>query len=379
MSALSAGLVCVWIAASPLVAAPPAYLQPPANVGVASPFQAALSNDPAPSLPGTRRYLGRHLSAGHSSADVFADPHPSVNDGGTLLWGHGPISLTQYPLTEPRADRAPDEPAILPPPTMPDLNCDAAPPLLSLGETRIDATSVLGSGDSLGVTSVEFRSALESPRLPGASLRPIFGMHMLAGPTRTDLPGQVYDISLEARMYLPLGERWLTELALAPGLFSDFRSTDDAFRLVARVIAYYKHSETVRLAIGGTYLDREDIAWLPIGGVIWIPNEDWRYELMFPRPRIAHRFWCEGQRERWIYALGELGGGSWSIERAGGAADIGTYRDLRLLLGVEFKQGEGHSWLLEAGYAFARELEYRSHLGDYDPDAAAIVRAALTF
>jgi hypothetical protein len=180
-------------------------------------------------------------------------------------------------------------------------------------------------------------------------------------------------------MYLPFGERWLTEVALAPGLFSDFRSTDDAFRLVGRVIGYYKYSDTVRLSVGGTYLDREDITWLPIGGVIWVPNEDWRYELVFPRPRITHRFWHEGQRERWVYAIGELGGGSWAIERAGGAADIGTYRDLRLLLGVEFKQAEGHSWLLEAGYAFARELEYRSGLGDYDPDAAAIVRAALTF
>ena len=57
--------------------------------------------------------------------------------------------------------------------------------------------------------------------------------------------------------------------AIGLGLFSDFRSTDDAFRLVGRVIAYYKYSDTVRLSVGGTYLDREDITWLPIGGVIW--------------------------------------------------------------------------------------------------------------
>lgn len=375
---VAGSLLIAFLAAGTAAGAPPAYLQRPPEARPTSPFAAALSGAPAPSRDGADRYLGRPSGAGHSQQDDFAAGTSSLGDGAETIWGHSPISLAQYPLTEPRADRAPDEPAMLPPPT-PGLDCDAAPPLLSLGDTRIDVTSVLGSGDTLGITSVEFRSALESPRLPGTSLRPIFGMHMLAGPTRTDLPGQVYDISLEARTYLPLGERWLTELALAPGLFSDFRSTDDAFRLVARAVGYYKCTETLRLSVGATYLDREDITWLPIGGVIWVPNDNWRYELVFPRPRITHRFWHEGQRERWVYALGELGGGSWAIERAGGAADIGTYRDLRLLLGLEFKQGDEHSWLVEAGLAFARELEYRSHLGDYEPDPAAIVRAALTF
>jgi hypothetical protein len=378
-SGLCGAFLAAIVAASTSTAAPPGYLLPPTEARSSSPFEAALSEAPHASVDADHRYLGRPVLAGHSLSGPAAEARPLDPDGEASLWGHSPIALLQYPLTEPRADRSPDEPAILHPSRTPDLACDQPAPLLVLGETRLDATSVLGSGDTLGITSVDVRSAIESPRLPGASLRPIFGMHMLAGPRRTDLPGQVYDISLEARSYLPLGERWLMELALAPGLFSDFRSTDDAFRIVARAVGYYKHSETVRLAIGGTYLDREDISWLPIGGVIWIPNEDWRYELMFPRPRIAHRYYVKGERERWVYVLGELGGGSWAIERAGGAADIGTYRDIRLLLGVEFKQGEGHSWLLEAGYAFARELEYRSGLGDYSPDPAAVIRAALTF
>jgi hypothetical protein len=355
---------------------PPMHLQAPLSEEPVSPFEAALSDDPPPSHDPSNRFLGRLSHAGHS---LSSQAQPSLVVDEATTWGQSRISLMQYPLTQPRADRAPDEPALLQPDRTPDLDCDQPAPLLVLAETRLDATSLLGSGDTLGITSLDIRSAIESPRLPGASLRPIFGMHMLGGPRRTDLPGQVYDISLEGRMYLPLGERWISELALAPGLFSDFRSTGDAFRLVARAVGYYKHSETMRLAIGGTYLDREDISWLPIGGVIWIPSEDWRYELMFPRPRIAHRYLVEGQRERWVYVLGELGGGSWAIERVGGAADIGTYRDIRLLVGVEFKQEEGHSWLLEAGYAFARELEYRSGVGDYAPDPAAIVRAALTF
>jgi hypothetical protein len=379
-AALRAAMFAVATAAvSTAIGAPPVYLQPPADAGPPSPFEAALSDQLPPARSASGRFLGRPPLTGHSLSRHPAEAQPPGEDAEATLWGHSPISLAQYPLTEPRADRAPDEPELLAPPRTPDLGCDEHPPLLALGETRIDATSVLGSGDALGITSVEFRTAIESPRLPGASLRPIFGMHMLGGPRRTDLPGQVYDISLEARMYLPLGERWLTELALAPGLFSDFRSTDDAFRLVGRAIGYYKCTETLRLSVGGTYLDREDITWLPIGGVIWVPNQDWRYELVFPRPRIAHRYWCEGERERWLYALGELGGGSWAIERAGGAADIGTYRDIRLLLGIEFKQSDGHSWLLEGGFAFARELEYRSGLGDYAPDPAAVVRAALTF
>jgi hypothetical protein len=321
---------------------------------------------------------------------VFADellPQSSVGKPSrstaeaAALWGHTDIQQIQYPLDEPPATTAPDEPEwIAPLLKSPSPTVDECNPWLSLSEIRAEVTSLLESADGLGWTTFTARGVLESPRLQGFSVRPIFGWHFIQEPDSTDLPAQVYDLSLELRMYWPFGDRWLGEFAVAPGMFSDFDNTSgDAVRIVGRGIGYYKRSESFRLAIGLAYLDRQDISVLPLGGVIWTPNPDWRYEIMIPRPRIAHRIWFDGQDERWVYVVGEFGGGSWAIQRAGGMRDIATYRDYRLILGIEFQYDSGRAWRLEAGYAFGRQLEYESTVGDLEPDGVGLVRGGLTF
>ena len=302
-------------------------------------------------------------------------------DPARLPWGHADVLQIQYPLDEPPATSAPDDPEWTSPQQNSPVHCDEqCDPWVSLGEIRGDATTVFGSGDDLGWTTFTLRGVFESPRLPGFSIRPIFGWHLIDEPDSTDLPDQVYDLSVEMRMYWPFGDRWLGEFAIAPGMFSDFDNTSgDAVRIVSRGIGYYKWSDSLRLAIGVAYLDRKDISWLPLGGVIWTPNPEWRYEITIPRPRIAHRIWCDGQDERWIYLAGEFGGGSWAVQRAGGADDVATYRDYRLLLGVESNYESGRAWRVEAGYAFGRELEYESTVGDLEPDAVGLLRAGLTY
>jgi hypothetical protein len=355
---------------------PPRYLTNTDAAPIANPFEAALGHSTPSGPSDDDRYLGRPAQPAPPPVTFAKEHRWSAAHEATPFWGHASIEQTQYPLTEPLPDRAPDEPAALSPPPV---ACDEEPAIAAHDETYVEVTSVLGAGDALGITSLVVKPVIDSPRFPGVSLRPIVGLHALAGPTSTDLPGEVYDVSLEARMYLPLGDRWLTEWALAPGIYTDFDSTEDSLRIVGRGLGYYKWSDTLRLAVGLAYLDRQDIALLPLGGVIWTPNDDWRYELLIPRPRIAHRFWSDDGRERWIYLAGELGGGSWAVERADGSPDVATYRDYRLLAGMEFKRPAGTAWLVEAGYAFSRHLEYQSTLGDYDPDPTAVVRAALTF
>src|SRR5690606_32614937 len=162
--------------------------------------------------------------------------------------------------------------------------------------------------------------------------------HFVHGPRRTDLPGQLYDASLEARMYWPFHDQLIGEFALAPSIFTDGDNTSGyALRIVWRGVGYYIWSPDVQLAAGSTFLDRKDILVLPIAGVIWTPTPDHRLDLLFPQPRIAHRYRHDAHHERWVYLSGELGGGSWAIERRTGRDDIVSYRDLRLITGIEWK------------------------------------------
>ncbi|MCA9024977.1 MAG: hypothetical protein KDA86_07170 [Planctomycetaceae bacterium] len=355
-----------------------------------------------PSQFGAYQYLTPDSYSGREQGLQFIDPPTS----GTIpdyfqLFGHASlvepsenleqsdILQTQYPLdnrspatNEDEFVHTSPEPRWVPPlvatqePIAEPQQCD----WITISSTSLDATYVAGSGNSLGFTTVTGRVVFESPRFKAFSVRPQVGWHNLNGPRSTDLPSQLYDVTIEMRMYWPFGDRWLGEFAIAPGLFTDFQNTTgDAIRIVGRAVGYYRWSPDLQLAIGAAYLDRQDVAALPVAGLVWTPTQDDRVELLIPRPRFAHRFRNDPSQERWIYVAGEFGGGSWGIERTNGTNDIATYRDFRLITGIEFKFTDRSDWRVEGGYVFGREVEYLSNVGNYQPRNTTMIRAALTF
>jgi hypothetical protein len=359
-------------------------------------FDRALVDDP-PVQYGTYQYIRPGGEATTSEYRLqFAETPPdnappgSAGTDSTPFWGHTPVQPVQYPLQdEPPSETIPPAatdtlqapawvPPVLAPPTSP--GDEAQSGWVTFTDPRLDATHVVGTGNSLGITTLEGRGVVEFPRWRGFSLRPRFGGHVLSGPHSTDLPGQLYDVSVEAKIFRPFGELWLTEIAIAPSLFTDFRNVSgDAVRIVGRGLAYYTWSPQLKLAVGVAYLDRDDIQVLPVGGLLWTPTPDDRCEIMLPRPRFAHRFRQDDRHERWVYVAGEFGGGTWAIERASGAADVATYRDFRLVTGIEFMFGDETSWRFEGGYVFGRELEYDSGIGGLEPRDTAMLRGSFTF
>jgi hypothetical protein len=144
-------------------------------------------------------------------------------------------------------------------------------------------------------------------------------------------------------------------------------------------MAYYTASPNLQWAGGVVYLDRQDLPALPAFGVILTPRDDLRYELMFPKPRLAWRQYFTPLYEQWVYITGELGGQSWAVERSGGGNDIATYRDLRLVLGMERKRNSGRMLFVEGGYVFGREVEYESNVGKLSPGDTAFLRVGGAF
>ncbi len=370
-----------------------------ATTPVSGPFDASPPDQRPPSQFGAYQYLEpyprSHLDQGlQFSTSPTAKTPPTTPDysqlfGHTIQMEQGEIQQTQYPLDNesPATDDvgstgASREPRWIPPVLASPEPLDHTPESgwVRIGSAGADATHVVGTGNTLGFTTLTARVALETPRFPAFSVRPTLGWHNLNGPRSTDLPSQLYDVSVEMRMYWPFGDRWLGEFAIAPGLFTDFQNTgSDAVRIVGRGVGYYRWSPELQLAIGAAYLDRQDVSVIPVAGVVWTPTPDDRLELLVPRPRLAHRFRKDGSHERWVYVAGEFGGGSWAIERTNGTDDIATYRDFRLITGIEFKFADKSSWRVEGGYVFGRELEYDSNIGNYQPRDTTMIRAALNY
>lgn len=260
----------------------------------------------------------------------------------------------------------------------PECDCGPRRPL----ETLRGQITYLG-GDDLGFTDLELWSKWVFPTISEYSLltlTPGYGLHLLDGPTAPDLPGQLHDLYLDIQWITPLSREWAVELGLTPGFYGDFETdANDAFRLGARVVGYYTMSPVWRFAAGVAYLDREDVEFFPLGGVIWTPDPDTRLEAVLPRPKYSRRISCFGDCEDWVYLAGEFGGGSWAFEPPAGPSDKVNYYDWRVAIGWERRSKCGPCMLLELGYVFNRRLELASGGPVFEPDDTFMLRGMIGF
>ena len=184
------------------------------------------------------------------------------------------------------------------------------------------------SGDGFGFDSLELKTVLGLPcptRAFPLLITPGFAVHYLAGPNSVALPPEVYDAYTEFRWLGHLTPLWGFDVAVTPDVASDFRQdSSHALRITGHGIAAWTWTPTLTLVLGADYLDRTDVPLLPVAGVVWTPNDDTKFELVFPQPKISRRVYWSGifneDIQDWVYLGGELGGGTWAIRRADGAS-----------------------------------------------------------
>lgn len=56
-----------------------------------------------------------------------------------------------------------------------------------------------------------------------------------------------------------------------------------------------------------------------------------------------------------------------------------TYRDYRLMCGLESKNERGRAVRIEGGWIFSRSIEYRSDIGNYNPPNSAMIRISADY
>ena len=120
------------------------------------------------------------------------------------------------------------------------------------------------------------------------------------GRSTADLPPRLYDAYIDFRWLSQVTPKLGLDLAITPGVFSDFdQDSSKAFRLPGHAAAAWTWNETTKIVLGAAYLDRPDVEVIPIGGVIWTPNEDVKFDLVFPHPKISRRiYWSRPARRR---------------------------------------------------------------------------------
>jgi hypothetical protein len=268
----------------------------------------------------------------------------------------------------------------------------AQAPLRFLQEARLRETWLApfgGNSGKLGVTITEVSATFAIPVMynqapilitPGAAGNWWNGPVSQA-PGYADLPPATYDTYIDAGWQPQVTPWFSANLGVRTGLYTDFHSVNShSIRIMGRGLGVITVTPTLQFAVGVVYLDRNLVKILPAGGVIWTPNADNRWEILFPNPKISRHWRQFGTVDVWCYVSGEYGGGAWTIRRANGTGDDFDYNDIRVMLGTETFSQRGIHGNFEIGYVFDRALVYRS--GDpsrFYPSDTMMLRAGLAF
>ncbi|MFH1920274.1 MAG: hypothetical protein ABIP48_10370 [Planctomycetota bacterium] len=274
-----------------------------------------------------------------------------------------------------------------------------------LQEVRLDYVWIPGTTASeFGVNDAELSAEfaipfLRNPQTP-LLITPGFAIHYWNGPVTPTappfappppeippLPSRAYDAYLDAAWQPQLNRIFGGDVAFRIGVYSDFgRVVNESIRYQGHGLAVIALTPSLQLKAGAVYLDRNRLKILPAGGLVWTPNDDVRFDILFPNPKLALRLPGYSRTEWWLYARGEYGGGAWTVEVDPAAPFNRTeidYNDLRVALGLDFETVRGLNGLFEVGLTFEREVFYRflapTAPYTFRPDPTVFVRGGLAY
>lgn len=242
--------------------------------------------------------------------------------------------------------------------------------------------------DSLGWTDLRTEVVTALPfftRENPIIITPSYELHFLERPIGFDLPPRLHDIALDLHVFRVFANTWIADVAITPGLYADDHSFDrsDAQRLNGRALGVYAPTLDLKWVLGVTYVNGAWAKVVPVAGVVFTPNDDVSYELVFPRPRVAWRLAnsrVPGKDEYWFYFQGEFANTIWAFEQVDGTPDMLAYRDFRVLVGLEHKVIGGISNRIEVGYVFNRDMKIASvSADDISLDNSLLLRAGISY
>lgn len=265
---------------------------------------------------------------------------------------------------------------------------------------RFRYTYVPGNTNFGGVSENEIEShdfetsmVFAIPKFLGCSqpwyLMPSYVQHLWAGPKvpGSDLPGSAFSAFLDSTWETDPLQTFGAELGWRVGVHSAFDAiSTESIRLQGKAIGKLRMTPNSTLRAGVYYIDRNKIKLLPAGGILWVPNQDTRWDLFFPEPKLSHYLTTFGNKDVWWYLTGYYGGGAWTIKQVDDdTTDEIDINDIRVLVGFEhgrndlLRQGF-RSCFMEFGYVFNRELLYRNRsTANLDLEDSLIFRAGFGY
>ena len=257
----------------------------------------------------------------------------------------------------------------------------------------IPGVSSNGAVDHFSVFETDVELKYTSSISPSfiTSIAPQFGYRAWDGPDNTtpqplypqgsSLPGSVYRFGADLVLQTPGNMPWSAMIAFNPSLNTDFdaKVEDDAINWDGRGMIFFRYSPQWMFAGGAGYLDRVHDRVIPYAGFVFTPNDRWEFRIMYPESRVSYflgNYWGYSQ---WLYARGEYHIEAYQVSNElAGVRDQVELEDYRILIGLRTEIA-GVSTYAEAGWVFARDIDFKVTQASFDPRTAFIMRLGLRY
>lgn len=193
-----------------------------------------------------------------------------------------------------------------------------------------------------------------------------------------EMPSSTFDASLAFGVMPQLTQDFGIEAWISVGLASSFEKVKTKSIYVrGRAMGNLVITDNLTATGGVIYYCRNRYKILPSGGVVWKPNRNNEWRLVFPDPRLAHYLKKINETDWWVYLQGNIGGGRWLISDKGQTFNT-DYNDYRLGIGMMFDSPNCLSGSVEIGGAFGREL-YAFGNAWYKPKTALYIKGGIAY
>lgn len=237
-------------------------------------------------------------------------------------------------------------------------------------------------GGNFGVFETDVDLTYTTPTRNGwiFAVTPEFDYRGWEGPQNISLPGKGFRFGSDLQLSTPGNGLWSVQLGFTPSLGSDFGKSlsSRAWMFDARVVLFFRPSDTWMFAVGAGYWDRVRDYVIPYAGIVWTPNDIWEVRAMFPKARVSRFMGNVGDKSVWLYGSFEYDIEAFQVERTGVAdRDQVEFKDYVMMLGVRGDNGLV-SLFLEAGGALKREADFKSG-GGFDIKDGFIARFGVQY
>lgn len=319
--------------------------------------------------------------------NVAPSPGPGATFQGTIQ---------PSPSWDPYATPCQESPTLFPQdPTLPSMAAPGAAVGGGLAsaqrfmrDVRLDYTWLVGhGGEELGINDIGTSTSFALPFFYNQQtpllVTPGFGLHLFEGPQRPfpDLPGMTYDAYVDAAWNPQVNSWFGADLDARVGVYTDFNTIcTESIRVTGHGYGVLSFTPSFQVKAGVIYLDRVKVKILPAGGIVWTPNPDVRFDVLFPNPKFARRLSTIGNTDWWVYFRGDYGGGTWTIMHLDHEIERIDYNDIRIAVGFEFRGLRGTLGHFEVGGSFDREIIYHNHPNEaFRPNPTVFIGGGMVF